>query len=642
MKHFIKNTKTWLLVLCVAGASASCSDMFEIESNSVDFDHDLSTANDSLYSAIGIVSQMQKLAERYVLMGELRGDLMSATDDAVESIQEVAAFNVKPGNAYYDVKDYYNVINNCNYAITHMDTSVVNFDTKELLPEFVAIKVMRAWTYWQLALLRGDVLWMTEPVISLTGANADYPVKTIDEVAELLVEDLAPYIGTRALDYGDIGSLPSRTFFIPLEVFLGDLYLYLNRYEDAAQVYYRYIFDNRLTATWGYKSVCTNEGYLSSTNFIASYYNETLCGIPSNESPTGYHPDLIRLSYTRKPSIVPAASFVDSMSVKPFFYRLNEGGQGLGGEFLGDMRGQMPLRNGGSADVSYGTFSRDYDSWMLISKYLVCSATMSGYDPNDEYVLSSTFTSIVPLYRSTMVYLRFAEALNRSGHPSLALAVMRYGLRRDVVSGDNMKVSAWELNAPYTEFTDDRFNDNRGTMGRGRGYAVDANNSAAVNRWIGIPDFTRKTVEVQAKDADGNLLEEQKMDENGNPVFETRQATDADGNLLWEDEEQTIPVMEEVPVMVPVMIKVGVHTEESMNDSILFVENLLVDEMAAETAFEGNRFFDLLRIARHRNEFPAYMAEMVSNRFGKEGKAAKKAELMDRNKWFLNENAMWK
>ena len=241
-----------------------------------------------------------------------------------------------------------------------------------------------------------------------------------------------------------------------------------------------------------------------------------------------------------------------------------------------------------------------------------------------------------------MVYLRFAEALNRSGHPSLALAVMRYGLRRDVVSGDNMKVSAWELNAPYTEFTDDRFNDNRGTMGRGRGYAVDANNSAAVNRWIGIPDFTRKTVEVQAKDADGNLLEEQKMDENGDPVFETRQATDADGNLLWEDEEQTIPVMEEVPVMVPVMIEVGVHTEESMNDSILFVENLLVDEMAAETAFEGNRFFDLLRIAHHRNEFPAYMAEMVSNRFGKEGKAAKKAELMERNKWFLNENAVWK
>jgi hypothetical protein len=114
-------------------------------------------------------------------------------------------------------------------------------------------------------------------------------------------------------------------------------------------------------------------------------------------------------------------------------------------------------------------------------------------------------------------------------------------------------------------------------------------------------------------------------------LFEEVQATDDDGNLLWEDEAQTIPVMEQKPVM----ITVGVHTEESMNDSILFVEDLLVDEMAAETAFEGNRFFDLLRVARHRNEFPAYMAERVSRRFGKEGQASKKAELLNPDKWFL-------
>lgn len=617
MKKNIKNTRILFLILCVIGTS-SCSDMFETESKSVVFDHTLSTANDSLYSALGILGQMQKLSERYVLMGELRGDLMSATEDAVEAIQEVANLNVSPSNTYCDVTDYYSVINNCNYAITYMDTSLVNFDTKEMLPEFAAIKTMRAWTYWQLALLRGDVQWMTEPITDLGQSNAEYPVKTIDELAEMLIEDLVPYIGIRELDYGFIGDYSSQKYFIPLDLLLGDLYLYLNRYDEAAQAYYRYIYNHNVTVTWNYVTRFTSEGNFSSSTFISSYSGEMLCGLPSHEDPTGYHPELIRLAFNFKPSVVPAASFVDSMALKPSFYRLNDGQQGLEAVCVGDQRGQGLTNGGGSTPVSYGVYAEGYDTKTLIAKYMNCAKSHSGSDPQNEYVNGLTYTNIVPLYRNSMVYLRLAEALNRSGRPSLALAVMRYGLRRDVVSGTNMKVNEWELNASYTNFTEDRFNDNRGTMGRGRGFAVDAN-ADEVNRWIGIPDFTRETVTVQDKDDDGN------------PLFEEVQATDDDGNLLWEDEAQTIPVMEQKPVM----ITVGVHTEESMNDSILFVEDLLVDEMAAETAFEGNRFFDLLRVARHRNEFPAYMAERVSRRFGKEGQASKKAELLNPDKWFL-------
>lgn len=617
MKKNIKKTRILFLILCVIGTS-SCSDMFETESKSVVFDHTLSTANDSLYSALGILGQMQKLSERYVLMGELRGDLMSATEDAVEAIQEVANFNVSPSNTYCDVTDYYSVINNCNYAITYMDTSLVNFDTKEMLPEFAAIKTMRAWTYWQLALLRGDVQWMTEPITDLGQSNAEYPVKTIDELAEMLIEDLVPYIGIRELDYGFIGDYSSQKYFIPLDLLLGDLYLYLNRYDEAAQAYYRYIYNHNVTVTWNYVTRFTSEGNFSSSTFISSYSGEMLCGLPSHEDPTGYHPELIRLAFNFKPSVVPAASFVDSMALKPSFYRLNDGQQGLEAVCVGDQRGQGLTNGGGSTPVSYGVYAEGYDTKTLIAKYMNCAKSHSGSDPQNEYVNGLTYTNIVPLYRNSMVYLRLAEALNRSGRPSLALAVMRYGLRRDVVSGTNMKVNEWELNASYTNFTEDRFNDNRGTMGRGRGFAVDAN-AEEVNRWIGIPDFTRETVTVQDKDDDGN------------PLFEEVQATDDDGNLLWEDEAQTIPVMEQKPVM----ITVGVHTEESMNDSILFVEDLLVDEMAAETAFEGNRFFDLLRVARHRNEFPAYMAERVSRRFGKEGQASKKAELLNPDKWFL-------
>ncbi|MBO7270708.1 MAG: RagB/SusD family nutrient uptake outer membrane protein, partial [Bacteroidales bacterium] len=74
--------------------------------------------------------------------------------------------------------------------------------------------------------------------------------------------------------------------------------------------------------------------------------------------------------------------------------------------------------------------------------------------------------------------------------------------------------------------------------------------------------------------------------------------------------------------------------QTALADSILFVEDCIVDELAAETCFEGARFFDLLRVAQHRGEFPAYMAAKVSQRF--DDAAAMMILLSDEDKWFLN------
>jgi hypothetical protein len=46
-------------------------------------------------------------------------------------------------------------------------------------------------------------------------------------------------------------------------------------------------------------------------------------------------------------------------------------------------------------------------------------------------------------------------------------------------------------------------------------------------------------------------------------------------------------------------LAVGMGTTKQ--DTINAVEDLICDELALETAFEGNRYFDLLRLARHKN-----------------------------------------
>ena len=74
-------------------------------------------------------------------------------------------------------------------------------------------------------------------------------------------------------------------------------------------------------------------------------------------------------------------------------------------------------------------------------------------------------------------------------------------------------------------------------------------------------------------------------------------------------------------------------TISETTDSIEMVEDLIVNEMALETAFEGLRYYTLMRVAMRRND-NSYLAEPISKRDG-----AKNAELyeklMNRENWYL-------
>ncbi|MCF8346752.1 MAG: RagB/SusD family nutrient uptake outer membrane protein [Bacteroidales bacterium] len=65
------------------------------------------------------------------------------------------------------------------------------------------------------------------------------------------------------------------------------------------------------------------------------------------------------------------------------------------------------------------------------------------------------------------------------------------------------------------------------------------------------------------------------------------------------------------------------------------VEDLIMEERALELAYEGHRWFDLMRIARHRED-PAYLAEKVAAKFSDESKREEvKNRLMETENWYL-------
>lgn len=576
-----------ILSLC---AIMSCDDTFESDSSSIAIDNGemLDSPNDSLYSVMGILSQVQKLGERYVLLGELRGDLMQATPNADTDLQQIARFEADEENAFATRRDYYSVINNCNYALERMDTSIVVFQDKVMLPEYAAIKAIRAWTYWQMALAFDKVKWVDKPILKLEESLEEYPVIGSEALAEKLIEDLIPFAAVRRLDYGTIDGYQSVQMFIPVQLLLGDLYLYLNRYEEAAAIYYDYIYKYRITLTGGYASnynMSTRQDvYMNHNN---SYVGEMLSGFVYNSDAKEYHPKLIRLSYNDIPSVVPASSFVDYMSHVMHFYA-ESGALTISAYFEGDLRGQALTSGGIVRPAAYGDITLGQaDNNTYVTKYTTAAATVSGaYDPQNGALKDALmFTRVIPIYRTPHVYLRYAEAVNRMGKPSLAFAVLKYGLTAENLA-DAEKVNPAEVeNCAYADFTwirnsDGNANVGTASRGRGRGLSIDKNNFI-------IPDYTRYVT-----------------------------ATDEDTN-----EEIMIPSADASDIAV------------ALADSVAFVEDCIIDELAAETAFEGNRFFDLLRVARHRGEYPAYMARKVSQRFT--DKAAMQERLMQPSAWYL-------
>lgn len=65
-----------------------------------------------------------------------------------------------------------------------------------------------------------------------------------------------------------------------------------------------------------------------------------------------------------------------------------------------------------------------------------------------------------------------------------------------------------------------------------------------------------------------------------------------------------------------------------------YLEDKIIEERARELAYEGERFYDLIRIAKRRND-PAYLADKVANKFSGAKKEEIRELLMNEQNWYV-------
>lgn len=170
-----KNLKYSVIIISFMismGFLPSCKDFLNPEQDYVTKDQLFEDWYEYRSVAIGLYDLQQKLVEQLVVLGELRGDLLTVTPNADADLVEIYNFQVSKSNKYADPTNFYKLISACNSFI-----GVLKEKHPEVLDQTIAVTnydklygealCMRAWAYFNAVRIYGKVPIIYESLTSV-------------------------------------------------------------------------------------------------------------------------------------------------------------------------------------------------------------------------------------------------------------------------------------------------------------------------------------------------------------------------------------------------------------------------------------------------------------------------------------------
>ena len=564
----------------------SCEDILRVDSKTLLLEDEVNfnSATDSVYAVLGIIKKLQAVADRTVILGEVRGDLVALgnKDHVSEDIKDLYDFytngSLKSGNKYDNPLDYYAIITNCNLFLHNVDTTVVHSEKKVLKSEYINVLNYRAWTYLQLAQIYGTVLYYDDP-ITVDKVKDGTPLN-IKQLANTLLldykDEFIKYYDKNPSNYGEFTvqgtKHKTKYFFIPTRLIMGDLNLWAENYPKAAYYYHDFIV-NEKGYTTGTNSVhweCYDFLYLGNDtyyNLFSSQDDVQTCYIPmeGEETDGGIVSDLENIFESTEKNNnwyqLTRSAAATAISVRQnycYHKRTSPSVRKEWAAYIEDKGAEKVVLRRGDLRLQ-SILETDYED----ATYEEGNKTDRG---TETQMLRKINSEKICLYRKDVVFLRLAEALNRCGLPQTAFTILKSGLCEATIDS----ISQVEK-------------DRAKSMGI-----------------YDVYDYPKKTY-VKAT-ADWDYVTRSKS-QGGGQVFSFRWLPGG-GTTIGIHSRGCGDASYDPNYVIPIdTVRLKTLTpEEALTDSIRAVEELLIDEMALETCFEGYRFGDLLRIAQHRGK----------------------------------------
>ncbi len=233
-----------LLSLIFILTATSCKKTFDIKPKSqVDQTQAYRNVYDADAAVIGIYGKIMKVAKQYILWNELRGDLMDITANSDQYLRQLSEQAVTADNPYINPQLFYDAIINCNDALKNFTIMFQQNKLKadEYAQRYSDVGAIRSWLYLQLGIHFGTIPYVTDPLAQISDLNdgTKFPMIPLNQLIDSLVSftENLPFlenypVGTNLQTVVD--GYPTSKFFINKNILLGDLYLWQGQYDKAA------------------------------------------------------------------------------------------------------------------------------------------------------------------------------------------------------------------------------------------------------------------------------------------------------------------------------------------------------------------------------------------------------------------------
>jgi hypothetical protein len=547
---------------------------------------------------MGLYALQQQLVEQLVVLGELRGDLLTITPNADADLVEIYNFNIEKTNKYASPTNFFKLISACNNFIRVLKTKHPEvLDPNSLVSNYDRLYgealCMRAWAYFNAVRIYGKVPFIYE---SLT---------TIDEI-ENYVNSSGTYIDSVYINFGPDGYYNDTVYNKPvvLEKNYYDMELVIDHFTNQ--------LENEVKAVGVNHAIDNND-----LTWEVTIWN-----------PWAMHA-LLGTMYLEQGNLAKAENHFSQImynNTENLRYQLDV--TFAGGNWRNIFTGIDPREHiftlwFNKANFQQNEFQSFFEPFAM-DKYMLkpSSWAISNWETTwrmqiyQEDLANPSKTRMrfagIPSdfyrgYGSSYLYIKNGDALTSNDYLNMLF------LKAD---GDNRSANAIMDGVDTMVFKYSIGKD--GLEGR---YAQDAN--FVVYRAASIHLYMAEIYSFWIMDV-----------ENGRDIMEIKMAE----NILNDGSNYNISVTREQlgvrgraglgSSSDGIFIKNIIYTHDPFTNEItgyrdltgnlpakqLYFEDQIMNERARELAYEGERFYDLMRVAKRRND-PSYLAKKVSAKY---------------------------
>lgn len=596
-------------------------------------DQELNITEDKLFDdwyeyrsvAMGMYAAQTDLVEQLVVLGELRGDLLKITENADADLVEIYNFNVTDGNKYASPTKFYKLIASCNNLLTILEKNhpevldpgalITNYDRL-----YGEVLCMRAWTYFNAVRIYGKVPFIPKSLTS------------IEEITSFVdSEGQYNYLDSVYVTYGKNGYFNDTTYnkvdTLQKQYYDQNIVIdyFTNELKDKVKAVgvNHYIDNNDITwevTVWNEYAMNTLLGQMYLTDgaldkavkyfekIIFNFTEENRYQLTTAFGGVSRDGEVFGSNWRSIFSDIDVREHIYTLWFNKSFYQQNDL------QSLFDPREPHPymLKPSRAAVLNWETIWDDYQLSVDTDNPKNTKTSDVGY-PGDFH----------RGYGVSYAYIRNGEPVPEEEVAEMLFYKSQLDFRSASLLVENADTAVW------------KYSWNKDIFDQDANFIV--YRAAGVHLWLAeayvwwaterngiLREFTSNAVSILNDGSQYGLSSNRpQKGVRGRVGF----GGTNDGVRIFNVNYIRHPFTNEVVGWLD-------YTGEFLKKQEL-LEEFIMEERARELAFEGERFYDLVRVAKRR-EKPSYLAEKVSQKFPPERREEIYNRLLDENNWYIN------